>query len=281
MLCSGNAWFFSVSGIIACRTGFTYHYPSWKDKKPQRHTLNRMDWLLLHFFFRNRPSPEEEEPSKVNTDPGGKVGALHNPELTPTLKKKKQHCHRVALMRSTILWIRHFILARTASEIKPITVLIKYKSCDWCFMKGLFITRSEAVDCLSVISNRLFCVWVPGGRASYHLNFLVVFVSVFVFIFICRRNLPNYCSNLFQCFFGVQSFAVRSLGWVEMAEEDLAPGKSSVAVNNCIRQLSYCKNDIRDTVGIWGEVGNRTVHASGVSGAQDFNNLKIIEKKRP
>ncbi|KAI1887288.1 hypothetical protein AGOR_G00188710 [Albula goreensis] len=38
-----------------------------------------------------------------------------------------------------------------------------------------------------------------------------------------------------------------------MAEEDLAPGKSSVAVNNCIRQLSYCKNDIRDSVGIWGE----------------------------
>ncbi|MGH0158967.1 UNVERIFIED_CONTAM: hypothetical protein FKN15_053055 [Acipenser sinensis] len=51
-------------------------------------------------------------------------------------------------------------------------------------------------------------------------------------------------------------FAVRSLGWVEMAEQDLAPGKSSVAVNNCIRQLSYCKNDIRDTVGIWGEVKN-------------------------
>ncbi|KAJ3614968.1 hypothetical protein NHX12_018537, partial [Muraenolepis orangiensis] len=42
-------------------------------------------------------------------------------------------------------------------------------------------------------------------------------------------------------------FAVRSLGWVEMAEDDLAPGKSSVAVNNCIRQLSYSKNDIRDT----------------------------------
>ncbi|KAG7241278.1 hypothetical protein INR49_025796 [Caranx melampygus] len=54
-------------------------------------------------------------------------------------------------------------------------------------------------------------------------------------------------ANLRNC------FAVRSLGWVEMAEEDLAPGKSSVAVNNCIRQLSYCKNDIRDTVGIWGE----------------------------
>lgn len=64
------------------------------------------------------------------------------------------------------------------------------------------------------------------------------------------------------CFFCVQSFAVRSLGWVEMAEEDLAPGKSSVAVNNCIRQLSYCKNDIRDTVGIWGEVCH---HAAGLS----------------
>lgn len=56
--------------------------------------------------------------------------------------------------------------------------------------------------------------------------------------------------------FVLQCFAVRSLGWVEMAEEDLAPGKSSVAVNNCIRQLSYCKNDIRDTVGIWGEVSH-------------------------
>uniref|UniRef100_A0A1A8M682 Amyloid beta (A4) protein-binding, family B, member 1 (Fe65) n=2 Tax=Nothobranchius TaxID=28779 RepID=A0A1A8M682_9TELE len=48
-------------------------------------------------------------------------------------------------------------------------------------------------------------------------------------------------------------FAVRSLGWVEMSEEDLAPGKSSVAVNNCIRQLSYHKHNLHDTAGIWGE----------------------------
>ncbi|XP_043928970.1 amyloid-beta A4 precursor protein-binding family B member 1 [Protopterus annectens] len=48
-------------------------------------------------------------------------------------------------------------------------------------------------------------------------------------------------------------FAVRSLGWVEMSEEDLAPGKSSVAVNNCIRQLSYHKTNLHDTVGVWGE----------------------------
>uniref|UniRef100_A0A8C3U0X1 WW domain-containing protein n=1 Tax=Catharus ustulatus TaxID=91951 RepID=A0A8C3U0X1_CATUS len=35
-----------------------------------------------------------------------------------------------------------------------------------------------------------------------------------------------------------ECFAVRSLGWVEIPEEDLAPGKSSIAVNNCIQQLS-------------------------------------------
>lgn len=71
-----------------------------------------------------------------------------------------------------------------------------------------------------------------------------------------KRNLPIalMSKDLYVVFLWIQSFAVRSLGWVEMAEEDLAPGKSSVAVNNCIRQLSYCKNDIRDTVGIWGEV---------------------------
>ncbi|KAM8976845.1 amyloid beta precursor protein binding family B member 1 [Pelodytes ibericus] len=35
-----------------------------------------------------------------------------------------------------------------------------------------------------------------------------------------------------------QTFPVLSLGWVEMTEEDLAPGRSSIAVNGCIRQLS-------------------------------------------
>ncbi|XP_061858568.1 LOW QUALITY PROTEIN: amyloid-beta A4 precursor protein-binding family B member 3 [Colius striatus] len=40
---------------------------------------------------------------------------------------------------------------------------------------------------------------------------------------------------------GSKCFAVRSLGWVEIPEEDLAPGKSSIAVNNCIQQLSNGK----------------------------------------
>uniref|UniRef100_A0A8C7THM3 Amyloid beta A4 protein-binding family B member 1 n=1 Tax=Oncorhynchus mykiss TaxID=8022 RepID=A0A8C7THM3_ONCMY len=51
----------------------------------------------------------------------------------------------------------------------------------------------------------------------------------------------------------VRVFAVRSLGWVEISEEEMAPGKSSVAVNNCIRQLSYHKHNLHDTAGIWGE----------------------------
>lgn len=45
--------------------------------------------LLLNFFYRNRPSPEEEEPSKVNTDPEGKVGASPKPELAPKLLGKE------------------------------------------------------------------------------------------------------------------------------------------------------------------------------------------------
>lgn len=103
-----------------CRTGFTCHCHSWKDTKAQHHTLKCTDWIMLllnFFFYRNRPSPEEEEPSKVNTDPEGKVGALPKPDRTPKLLKKKQHCHRVARMRSTISWSRRFRLAIAVFEI--------------------------------------------------------------------------------------------------------------------------------------------------------------------
>lgn len=41
---------------------------------------------------------------------------------------------------------------------------------------------------------------------------------------------------------------------MEMAEQDLCEGRSSVAVHHCIRQLSYCRRDIRDSAGVWGEV---------------------------
>lgn len=57
-------------------------------------------------------------------------------------------------------------------------------------------------------------------------------------------NLSSFPSSeeekgpLLFCDAGPQRFPVCSLGWVEMTEEDLAPGRSSVAVNSCIRQLS-------------------------------------------
>uniref|UniRef100_A0A8C1P0U5 Amyloid beta (A4) precursor protein-binding, family B, member 1 (Fe65) n=1 Tax=Cyprinus carpio TaxID=7962 RepID=A0A8C1P0U5_CYPCA len=70
----------------------------------------------------------------------------------------------------------------------------------------------------------------------------------------------RYASINLRCLFSqcllmcvLQCFAVRSLGWVEISEEEMAPGRSSVAVNNCIRQLSYQKHNLDDTAGIWGE----------------------------
>ncbi|XP_066999304.1 protein Fe65 homolog isoform X2 [Anabrus simplex] len=48
-------------------------------------------------------------------------------------------------------------------------------------------------------------------------------------------------------------FAVRSLGWVEIREEDLTPERSSKAVNKCIVDLSLGRNDLLDVVGRWGD----------------------------
>ena len=49
-------------------------------------------------------------------------------------------------------------------------------------------------------------------------------------------------------------FAVRSLGWVCIDEQDLTPARSSRAVNKCIVDLSLGRNDINDVVGRWGDV---------------------------
>ena len=49
-------------------------------------------------------------------------------------------------------------------------------------------------------------------------------------------------------------FSVRSLGWVEIAEEDLTPERSSKAVNRCIVDLSLGRHDLLDVVGRWGDV---------------------------
>ncbi|XP_030068783.1 amyloid-beta A4 precursor protein-binding family B member 3 [Microcaecilia unicolor] len=70
-----------------------------------------------------------------------------------------------------------------------------------------------------------------------------------------RNSLPWPDEELFQSNNepGSKCFAVRSLGWVEIPEEDLAPGKSSITVNNCIQQLSHSKCDSRDPAGASGE----------------------------
>lgn len=61
------------------------------------------------------------------------------------------------------------------------------------------------------------------------------------------------CHSSPRCL-SAQCFAVRSLGWVEIPEEDLAPGKSSIAVNNCIQQLSNSKCQGQGSADNWGEV---------------------------
>ncbi|XP_071370386.1 amyloid-beta A4 precursor protein-binding family B member 3, partial [Centroberyx affinis] len=49
-------------------------------------------------------------------------------------------------------------------------------------------------------------------------------------------------------------FAVRSLGWLQVEEEELSPGRSSLAVSNVIQQLSHCNSpEQRDRLGAWGE----------------------------
>ena len=55
-------------------------------------------------------------------------------------------------------------------------------------------------------------------------------------------------------------FAVRSLGWVPIAEEDLTPERSSKAVNKCIVDLSQGRHDINDSVGRWGDVSRFKLH---------------------
>lgn len=62
-------------------------------------------------------------------------------------------------------------------------------------------------------------------------------------------------------------FAVRSLGWVEMAEEELAVGRSSAAVNSCIRQLS----------GQNGELGGSWAEGKGTLLVLEDETLKLLD----
>ncbi|XP_050436608.1 protein Fe65 homolog [Adelges cooleyi] len=64
-----------------------------------------------------------------------------------------------------------------------------------------------------------------------------------------RRSYPARIENENK---GIR-FAVRSLGWVEICEDDLTPERSSKAVNKCIVDLSLGRNDFIDNVGRWGD----------------------------
>lgn len=83
-----------------------------------------------------------------------------------------------------------------------------------------------------------------------------------------RRSYPARAEG--ECKDRVIRFAVRSLGWVEIAEEDLTPERSSKAVNKCIVDLSLGRNDLIDNVGRWGDVSS--IHFSNI-------NLGHINKK--
>lgn len=65
-------------------------------------------------------------------------------------------------------------------------------------------------------------------------------------------------------------FAVRSLGWTEIAEEDLTPERSSKAVNKCIVDLSLGRNDLLDVVGRWGDVGIDRVNPIPMRDGKDY-----------
>ncbi|XP_003371106.1 phosphotyrosine interaction domain protein, partial [Trichinella spiralis] len=67
-----------------------------------------------------------------------------------------------------------------------------------------------------------------------------------------KFNLHPYCYFILAIVPPVR-FAVRSLGWTEIAEENLTPEKSSRAVNRAIVDLSTGRNDFMDNVSKWGD----------------------------
>lgn len=65
-------------------------------------------------------------------------------------------------------------------------------------------------------------------------------------------------------------FAVQSLGWVEISEDDLTPERSSKAVSRCIVDLSMGRNVLLDVVGRWGDGKELYMDL-------DDHNLKLID----
>lgn len=91
-----------------------------------------------------------------------------------------------------------------------------------------------SIDYLQIV---IQCVFIPENVLIYIFN-------------IRRRSYPARPEPDARAI----RFFVRSLGWVEIAEEDLTPERSSRAVNKCIVDLSLGRNDLLDVVGRWGDV---------------------------
>lgn len=123
------------------------------------------------------------------------------------------------------------------------------------------------------------------------------YMRSYIFLRMCLflRKLASFPFQIFNCYrsakLDAQSepqktephekpvrFAVQSLGWVKIAEEDLTPERSSRAVNKCIVDLSFGRNDINDVVGRWGDVSVTDVSSRGKDTQQQYcNNLNSIE----
>ena len=75
-------------------------------------------------------------------------------------------------------------------------------------------------------------------------------------------------------------FAVRSLSWVRINEEDLTPERSSKAVNRCIVDLSLRRNDINDVVERWG-VGRDNGRDFAYVGRDLISRKLLLQWKEP
>lgn len=105
-------------------------------------------------------------------------------------------------------------------------------------------------------------------------SFTLTLLVVFAFIFSRRRSYPlkSEADKPIR-------FSVRSLGWVEIAEEDLTPERSSKAVNKCILDLSFGKNDLLDVIGRWGDVSVTKI-AFHLGTRESLRSLEFVRRVR-
>ncbi|KAG8516511.1 Amyloid-beta A4 precursor protein-binding family B member 2 [Galemys pyrenaicus] len=187
--------------------------------------------------LRNVPHADDDDSGSINSDPEAKISISSGHPWPSGISQQKKManftCGACAHLRMP-----------TQAHVQDLRLVKELRGplCHSQMARPFRLARQQRVR-----SGPLLCLQRPASGQRQHICAHDLFWGI------RKKHLCTVIAQFIFCCRDRQCFAVRSLGWVEMAEEDLAPGKSSVAVNNCIRQLSYCKNDIRDTVGIWGE----------------------------